>query len=153
MLAVHHAQHMPSLKQAVAAAMPASRADAMQKLAGRPAFPASRAASAMVARASASIASLPAISTLQAGLEAGAAFPLGTAAVHSGRLAQGAARATRLDKQRSAAAAHVEDVYCRMQVGPTGRGGAWVLVVGERLGIWSLLCCAQQHLPATCLDC
>lgn len=126
-LAVQHAQHMPALKQAAAAARPASSAGTLRTLAGRPVFPASPTLAAAVAGATSSLGSLPAISTLQAGLEAGAPFTPGTAAARSGAPALAGGRATWMDRQRSEAAAHVEEVYCRIQASTGGwgrRGGA-----------------------------
>ncbi|KAL4443954.1 hypothetical protein ABPG75_011691 [Micractinium tetrahymenae] len=115
LLAAQHAQHMPALKQAVSAAQPASGAAALQKLAARPVFPASPALAAAVPHASAGLSSLPAISTLHAGLEAGTVLAPGSDALRSGAPALGGGRATWLDKQRSAAAAAVQDVYGQIQ--------------------------------------
>lgn len=117
MLAVQHAQHLPSLQQAKAAVRSASGTAALQKLMNRPVFPASPAVAAAVGQAAASIASLPGISTLQAGLESSKAFSPGDDSPAGSALVQVGGRAALQGKRHAAV---VDAVYSQIQV--RGRG-------------------------------
>ena len=121
--AVQRAQHLPAIKQAQAAARPASGAAALHKLACRPVFASSPGLAAAIEQAAAGIASLPGISTLQAGVDSGGAFSPGAAGGIAGL--PGTQRPGWQDRKRTAAAAQVDAVYAQIQVGARGAGRAW----------------------------
>ncbi|PSC75637.1 hypothetical protein C2E20_0967 [Micractinium conductrix] len=111
--AVQRAQHLPAIKQAQAAARPASGAAALHKLACRPVFASSPGLAAAIEQAAAGIASLPGISTLQAGVDSGGAFSPGAAGGIAGL--PGTQRPGWQDRKRTAAAAQVDAVYAQIQ--------------------------------------
>lgn len=133
---MQHAQRLPALKQVRAAIQPAGGAGLLQKLAARPVFPASPGLAAAVEQATASISSLPALNTLQAGLESRNAFSPGVigsitgSSRQNGAPALGAGRVGWQEKQRVAAMAHADNAYAHIQVG-------WQTTVFLKQKVWS----------------
>lgn len=121
-LAVQHAQHLPSLRQAHAATLAPARAQSLRELAGRPVFPASAALAAAASQAAASTGSLSGISTLQAGLESKHAFSAsgalsgGSSRGQQGLPLLGAGRPGWQERKQAKAAVLVEQAYAQVQV-------------------------------------
>ncbi|KAI3427196.1 hypothetical protein D9Q98_007132 [Chlorella vulgaris] len=128
-LAVQHAQHLPSLRQAHAATLAPARAQSLRELAGRPVFPASAALAAAASQAAASTGSLSGISTLQAGLESKHAFSAsgalsgGSSRGQQGLPLLGAGRPGWQERKQAKAAVLVEQAYAQVQAAKAAPGG------------------------------